>query len=194
MAQETPKQSHRQARTHEEWGKGKRYRVKGIPGVRDRSFNTSDDAKSWLAIAKADSKRGELHDPRDGSILLADYIEREWWPNQSYEPSTEAPTRSRIWNHIMPLLGSTALIEIDAAALRAFKAALLSRVADSTAEVIWTHLSGILTAAVEDKRLLKHPMKVHRSIKRPKRQEKKRRHGLALPWTRFELAFRSATA
>ncbi|MDT0266565.1 tyrosine-type recombinase/integrase [Streptomyces sp. DSM 44915] len=87
--------------------------------------------------------------------------------------------RSRIWNHIIPLLGSTALIEIDSAALRSFKADLLSRVADSSPEFIWIHLSSILTATVEDKRLLKHPMKVHRSVKRPKRQEKK-----AKAWSR----------
>ncbi|MDT0341270.1 tyrosine-type recombinase/integrase [Streptomyces litchfieldiae] len=65
------------------------------------------------------------------------------------------------------------LNDIDAAARRAFKAALLSRVDDSTAEVIWIHLSSMLTAAVEDKRLLKHRMQVHRSIKRPTRKEKK---------------------
>ncbi|MDI5968374.1 hypothetical protein POF50_003260 [Streptomyces sp. SL13] len=28
------------------WGEGKRYRVKGIPGVKDRSFDTSTDAKT----------------------------------------------------------------------------------------------------------------------------------------------------
>ncbi|WP_165956207.1 tyrosine-type recombinase/integrase [Streptomyces hainanensis] len=162
-----------------QWGKGLRYRVKGIPGVRDRSFGTSEDAKNWLAIATADHKRGEFHDPRDGSILLADYIEQEWWPNQSYEPSTAAPMRSRIWNHVIPLLGSFTLNDIDAAALRSFKSGLLSRVDDSTAETVWIHLSTVLTAAVEDKRLLKHPMKVHRSVKRPKRQEKK-----AKAWSR----------
>jgi len=31
------------------WGTGSRYRVKGIPGVRDRSFDTVADAKAWLA-------------------------------------------------------------------------------------------------------------------------------------------------
>ena len=27
------------------YGQGKRYRVKGIPGVQDRAFDTSEDAK-----------------------------------------------------------------------------------------------------------------------------------------------------
>lgn len=31
------------------YGKGKRYRVKRILGIQDRSFDTSEDAKRWLA-------------------------------------------------------------------------------------------------------------------------------------------------
>jgi len=56
------------------YGKGKRYKVAGIPGVRDRSFDTLEDAKAWLRRAATDEERGEFVDPRDGSITLADYI------------------------------------------------------------------------------------------------------------------------
>lgn len=96
------------------WGKGKRYRVKGIPGIQDRSFDTSKDAKQWLATAQADSKRGEFVDPRSGEITLGDYIEDHWWPSRTDEPSTAASMRSRIWNHIIPYLGMTPLRDIDA--------------------------------------------------------------------------------
>lgn len=48
------------------YGTGKRYRVKGIPGIQDRSFHTSEDAKQWLASAKTDSSRGEFVDPARG--------------------------------------------------------------------------------------------------------------------------------
>ncbi|MEV7087973.1 tyrosine-type recombinase/integrase [Streptomyces sp. NPDC093085] len=155
------------------WGKCKRYRVKGIPGIQDRSFDTSKDAKQWLASAKTDTKRGEFVDPRDGAISLNDYIEEYWWPGRTDEPSTKGPMRSRIWNHIIPLLGDFALREIDAASLRAFKAELLTRVEESTAEVIWRHLTTIFSAAVDDKRLLKNPCKAHRSVKPPKPSQKK---------------------
>ncbi|MFE2430688.1 integrase [Streptomyces sp. NPDC059373] len=155
------------------WGKCARYRVKGIPGVRDRSFDTSEDAKRWLATAKTDTTRGEFVDPRDGTIALADYIEEHWWPARTDEPSTAAPMRSRIWNHIIPLLGTLPLRDIDAAVLRAWKAQLLTRVEESTAEVIWIHLSTILGAAVDDDRLLKNPCKAHRTVKPPRRTKKK---------------------
>ncbi|GAQ54824.1 tyrosine-type recombinase/integrase [Streptomyces acidiscabies] len=161
------------------YGKGKRYRVKGIPGVQDRSFDTSEDAKSWLATAKTDAQRGEFIDPRAGDISLTDYIVNHWWPSRSDEPSTAAPMRSRIWNHIIPLLGDLSLREIDASALRSFAASLLSRVENTTAEVIWGHLSTILTCAADDKRILHNPIKVHKSVKAPRRTAKK-----AKAWTR----------
>jgi integrase len=155
------------------YGKGLRYRVKGIPGVQDRSFATSEDAKQWLASAKTDSGRGEFVDPRDGSISVTDYIVEHWWPGRTDEPSTAGPMRSRIWNHIIPLVGDIALKDIDASALRSFKAALLGRVEDSTGEVIWGHLTSIFNSAVDDKRLLRNPTKVHRSIKPPRAAETK---------------------
>lgn len=161
------------------WGKGKRYRVKGIPGVRDRSFDTSEDAKQWLANAQTDTTRGEFVDPRDGAIPLAQYIEKHWWPSRSDEPSTAAPMRSKIWNHIMPFLGATALRDIDAAALRAWTAQLLTRVEASTAQVIWIHLSTILESAVDDGRLVKNPCKAHRTVKAPKPVKKR-----AKAWSR----------
>ncbi|GAA3819310.1 tyrosine-type recombinase/integrase [Streptomyces chiangmaiensis] len=155
------------------WGQGKRYRVKGIPGVRDRSFDTSEDAKQWLAKAQTDTTRGEFVDPRDGAISLAQYIEKHWWPGRSDEPSTAAPMRSKIWNHIIPFLGATALRDIDAAVLRAWKAQLLTRVEASTAQVIWIHLSTILEAAVDDGRLVKNPCKARRTVKAPKPAKRK---------------------
>jgi integrase len=161
------------------WGKGMRYRVKGIPGVQDRSFETQADAKLWLSTATTDSRRGEFVDPRDGDITLTEYIEEHWWPSRTDEPSTANPMRSRIWKHIIPLLGSYALRDIDASALRAFKAELLSRVDVSTAEIIWIHMTTIFNAAVDDKRLLKSPAKVHRTVKRPKPAKSK-----AKAWSR----------
>lgn len=155
------------------WGKGQRYRVKGIPGIQDRSFGTSEDAKQWLASAKTDTSRGEFVDPRAGEITLGEYIGSHWWPSRTDEPSTAAPMRSRIWNHIVPLLGDVAPRDIDASALRTFKAELLSRIEDSTAEVTWVHLVTILNAAVDDKRLVKNPCTAHRTVKAPKRTQRK---------------------
>jgi hypothetical protein len=47
-----------------------RYLVKGIQGIRDRSFDTVADAKAWPAEAQTDSRLGDFVDARDGAISL----------------------------------------------------------------------------------------------------------------------------
>lgn len=159
---------------------GKRYKVAGIPGVRGRSFHRLEDAKTWLKQAATDSSRGEFVDPRRGDITLADYITKEWWPTRTDILTTQTSMESRIRNHIIgAAIGGLSLNKIDGAALRAWKAELLSRV-EGSAEVIWVHLSTILSAAVDDGRLLRNPCSVNRSVKPPKRKNEKAR---ALPRT-----------
>src|SRR4051812_40969171 len=84
------KQTGKRERTAQ-YGKDKRYRVKGIPGVQDRSFDTSEDAKQWLATARTDSSRGDFVDPRRGEISLTGYIVDHWWSARADEPSTAGP-------------------------------------------------------------------------------------------------------
>lgn len=80
---------------------------------------------------------------------------------------------SRIWNHIVPLLGAYPLRDIDATTLRTFKSKLLSRVETSTAETLWIHLTTIFNTAVDDMRLAKSPCKAYRTVKAPRRTKKK---------------------
>lgn len=160
------------------YGTGKRYKVAGIAGVRARSFDNVDDAKRWKAKAEHESSQGEFIDTRRGDMLLKDYIEQHWWPGRTDEPSTAGPMRSRIWRHIIPLLGAKRLRDIDAAALRVFKAELLTRV-DGSASVVWTHLSTILEAAVDDQRILRNPCRSSRTVKAPRPAK-----GKAKAWTR----------
>lgn len=160
------------------YGTGKRYKVAGIPGVRARSFELLEDAKRWKAKAEHESSTGEFVDTRRGDMLLKGYIEEHWWPGRTDEPSTAAPMKSRIWRHIIPLLGAKRLRDIDAAALRVFKADLLTRV-DGSAPVIWTHLSTILESAVDDQRILRNPCRSARTVKAPRPQT-----GKAKAWTR----------
>jgi integrase len=149
------------------YGQGKRYKVAGIAGVRARSFDVLEDAKRWKAKAEHESAQGEFIDSRRGDMLLKEYIEQHWWPGRTDEPSTKAPMKSRIWRHIIPLLGDKRLRDIDAAALRSFKAELLARV-DGSASVIWTHLSTILESAVDDQRIHRNPCRSSRTVKAPR--------------------------
>ncbi|WP_319117923.1 hypothetical protein [Streptomyces caniscabiei] len=82
------------------YGKGKRYKV-GIPGVRDRSFDILEDAKAWLRRSATDEERGEFVDPRDGSIVLADYIAQHWAPGVMGVPKTQDNQERRARLHII---------------------------------------------------------------------------------------------
>ncbi|MFI8448182.1 tyrosine-type recombinase/integrase [Streptomyces erythrochromogenes] len=165
------------------YGQGMRYKVAGIPNVKGRSFPDGKltQAKAWLAKAQHETSTGEFIDPRRGDLLLKDYIEDHWWPGRTDEPSTRDPMKSRIWGHIIPLLGDKRLRDIDAAALRIFRADLLSRV-DGSAHVIWVHLNTILKAAVDDLRIARNPCEAS-TVSAPRKPKSK-----AVAWNRQRVA------
>lgn len=141
------------------WGTNtKRYRVKGIPGVKDHSFDVLSDAKTWQATAYTDSKRQEFIDPRQGAIILGDYIKDEWWPSRTDPVGTANPMKSKIWNHIIGAnIGRQPMNVVDDKHLLAWRAELKTReLQDSTIEVIWNHLSTILQSAV-GRRIARNP-------------------------------------
>lgn len=156
------------------YGEGLRYKVAGIPGVKAKSFPDGKlaQAKAWKAKAEHETSTGEFVDPRRGDMLLKEYIEDHWWPGRTDEPSTRDPMRSRIWGHVIPLLGTKRLREIDASALRTFKAELLSRV-EGSAHVIWVHLNTILEAAADDQRIVRNPCRHSRSVQAPRKPKSK---------------------
>jgi hypothetical protein len=104
----------------ERYGKGKRYRAGGIPGVRDRSFDTLEDAKAWRRQSSTDQERGEFEDPRDGSVTLAEYIELQWTPGVRGAAKTRVSIEQRMRLHVVPHLGDMPLNKVSAAELRAY--------------------------------------------------------------------------
>ncbi|GGU52056.1 hypothetical protein GCM10010274_46210 [Streptomyces lavendofoliae] len=150
------------------YGKGKRYKVAGIPGVKARSFETLDDAKTWRAKAIIDSKRREFIDDRDGAMTLAAYIETEWWPTRQDPVGTAIPMKSKIWKHVIGTpLGRQPMNVIGDEHLLAWRKELRSRgLEDTTITVIWNHLSSIFKTAV-GKRIPKNPCSEARSDVRP---------------------------
>lgn len=147
------------------YGKGKRYKVTGIPGVRARSFDKKGDADAWKAKAEHEARQGEFIDPRRGEVLLADYIDGEWLPARVDTPATRDAVAGRL-GHIYALLGAQQLQAIRVPQLRVFLRDLQKRVGPSTAHEVWGYLSSILQAAVDDDRIRKNPCKA-KTIKLP---------------------------
>lgn len=156
------------------WGKGKRYRVAGIPGVRDRSFERKADADAWLADAQSKSRAGEFVDPRRGDLLLREYIEGEWWPGQTGDPATLETIKGRVWTHIVPRLGEMPLNIIRVPQLRVWLKGVGEDIGPGTINAVWGYLSSILQAAVEDERIPKNPCK-SKTVRPPKQPERKAR-------------------
>ncbi|MFI1886063.1 tyrosine-type recombinase/integrase [Streptomyces jumonjinensis] len=141
------------------YGKGSRYRVAGIPGVRDKSFDVLEDAKTWLRTASTDKDRGEFVDPRDGSIELTEYVGRFWWPGVRGVPATKKRMDERVRLHILPHLGTLALRDITAAVLRGYITTLEDEVSPRYARQILAALSNIFETAIDDKRLVRNALR-----------------------------------
>jgi integrase len=150
------------------YGKCKRYRVAGIPGVRKRSFETLEEAKTWKSTAITDTKRHEFIDARDGEVLLGDYITVEWWPKRTDPVGTAHPMKSKVFTHIVGTeLGRTPMGSIRDDHLLSWRAELKARsLADSTIEVIWNHLSSVFQSAV-GKRIARNPCRTAGGDVRP---------------------------
>ncbi|MEU6964364.1 tyrosine-type recombinase/integrase [Streptomyces chrestomyceticus] len=155
------------------YGKGSRYRVSGIPGVRDRSFETLEDAKAWLRRSSTDQERGEFVDPRDGSILLEDYVQRFWFPGMSGSIKTRQNQSRKVLLHVLPHLGQVPLRDVTAARLRAYIADLEKSCSPQYARAILGALSSIFETAIDDKRLIRNPMRA-KSVRWPKADEVRR--------------------
>lgn len=160
-------------------GQGKRYKVAGIPGVRQRSFPDKQlaAAKKWLADAQTDSGRGDWYDPRDGTITLGDYVRVHWWPTTRYPPTSKAPVKSRVFNHILPYAGALSLNRIGFDEIRAWQTWAERRIDVGTLVVAWAHFSSILQAAYKAKRIPANPFR-DPDLRAPRLPKSK-----ALAWT-----------
>ncbi|MFK8850420.1 hypothetical protein [Streptomyces sp. Ac-502] len=162
------------------YGKGKRYKVTGIPGVRARSFDAIADAKRWKAKAEHETSQGEFLDPRLGRITLTEYIEDHWLPARHDDPATRRTILGRL-KHIEAHLGATEIGAIKAQQLRLFLKELQSRIGPNTTLGVWGYLSAILQAAVDDERIRKNPCKT-KSITLPTLPDRE-----VQPWTREQV-------
>ncbi|WP_405964770.1 site-specific integrase [Streptomyces sp. NBC_00723] len=168
-----------QKRKTQRWGQGKRYRVAGVSGVKDRSFDKlhgPEGANAWLAKAQHESAAGEFVDPRRGQMLLRDYIDQEWWPRLDYDnPSTEHTIRGRVWTHIVPHLGDYPLNAIKTPQLGEWLKTLKATAGPGTGNEAWRYLSSIFQAAIDDDRLGRNPCRRQTTLRVPAKPPAKAR-------------------
>ncbi|MEU1433961.1 site-specific integrase [Streptomyces sp. NPDC005786] len=143
-------------------GQGKRWRVAGIPGVRDRSFKVLEGdggAKAWLKEAATDTTRGAFYDPRDGSMPLDEYVREHWWPTLRKAPTTKEVMERRVFNHILPHVGSLPLNRIGHDEVKLWVTKAEQKLDTATLRATWAHFSSILQAAHKAKRVPENPFR-----------------------------------
>ncbi|WP_251071708.1 site-specific integrase [Streptomyces sp. ISL-43] len=137
------------------------------------SFDVLEDAKGWLRRSGTDSERGEFVDPRDGSITLTDFVTRHWRAGVRGAPGTVKRVDERVRLHILPHLGAVALRDVSATVLRGYIATLEGECSPRYARQILTSLSNIFETAIDDKRLVRNPMRA-KTVRWPKAPDEDR--------------------
>ena len=152
-------------------GKGDRYRVRYIaPDGRERSKSFPDRAKraaeEFLSGVEADKVRGTYVDPAAGKQPFDEFAER-WLRSHPLDESTRQTVRSRVRNHLIPYFRGRAIGAIRPSTIRDWDRELITKqLAVNTRVVLFAHLSGIMTAAVDDGLIVKNPCSA-KSVRTP---------------------------
>ena len=153
-------------------GKGQRYRVRYIaPDGKERSQSFPDRqkkaAEDFLVTTETSKLRGAYVDPRAGRVTFRQYAD-DWLKDQTFEETTRESVEQRFRTHLHPYFGDRALIQIEPSTVRAWDRGLqVKKVAPAYRRVLFALLSTVLSAAVDDERIVKNPCSA-KSVKAPK--------------------------
>lgn len=105
---------------------------------------------------------GAYVDPARSRTTVTDFY-RTWSARQPWRPSTRESVRTRIDNHVLPVLGARPFSSLRRGDVEAWLAG--RRLAPSTAGIALQQLSSMLEAAVADGLIARNPA---RGVRRPK--------------------------
>jgi integrase len=166
------------------YGKGMRYKVRYYVGSEEKSESFPDKqlkrAQTFLSKMQTDVLTGTYVDPEAGKMRLKDYA-TQWRKGQSSDPISQQTIGAKLNGLVWPFFGDRFLSEITTAKIRDWLEWMQTNgqhgpTTTSYRAQVFDTLSAILSAAVEDKKILVNPCKA-KSIKRPKPEERKVR-----PW------------
>ncbi|MFD6988734.1 tyrosine-type recombinase/integrase [Streptomyces sp. NPDC059943] len=163
-------------------GTGMRYRARYVgPDGTEKSKSFPDrqksKAESWLSKTAADMDSGQYIDPKLAQTTFREYAER-WLKAQTSDPTSRESVNSQIRLHALPYLGSRPLGSFKPLHIREWLSELERAVpATSYRRVIYSSVSGILNAAVDDEYLRRNPCSAS-TVQAPARNTQK-----VAPWT-----------
>jgi integrase len=164
------------------YGKGMRYKVRYLdPDGKEVSRSFPDRAKrqadEFLHKVENEKREGGYLDPNGAKVKFRDYAE-QWLSGQSFKSTTRVNVPSRLKNQAYPFLGNLELGAITPTTIRTWIRWMKDRgTAQSYRHVCFVHVSAILSAAVDDKKIAANPCQA-RSITKPTPGQNK-----IVPWT-----------
>lgn len=156
------------------YGKGKRWqaRYRDPDGhERTKDFARRADAERFVATITADVLRGAFVDPNAGKVTFSDFAER-WLDAQTFTESTREATELRLRLHAIAHFGQRELRSIKPSVIQAWIRGLQQELAPTYVRTIFTNVSTVLSAAVDDGLIVTNPCKA-RSVRLPQREQRK---------------------
>ncbi|NSC21365.1 site-specific integrase [Streptomyces albus subsp. chlorinus] len=163
-------------------GTGMRYRARYVgPDGTEKSKSFPDGqkrrAEKWLSKTEADMDSGQYVDPKAARTTFRQYAEN-WLATQTTDATTREPVSAQVRLHAIPYLGTRPLGSFQPEHIRDWLSKLEKAVpASSYRRVIFSTVSSLFTAAVDDGHLAKNPCRA-RSVRAPARGD-----GRVVPWS-----------
>lgn len=143
--------------------------------ARAKTFPRKVDADRYAATISADIVRGHYFDPDAGKVPFEEYA-LKWLAAQTFDEGTYEATELRLRLHAYPFLGPQLLSEIQPSTIQTWLRGL-EGLAPTYRRVLYSNVSTVFTAAVDDKMIQQNPCAA-KSVRRPKLDPKK-----VVPWT-----------
>ncbi|WP_369370589.1 tyrosine-type recombinase/integrase [Promicromonospora sp. Populi] len=152
-----------------------RWREPGTEKQPSKSFTKKTDAENHVIEMEGDKLRGEYIAANAGKITFRAYT-AEWLAARTFDPNTRQHVVSRLDLHVLPVLGDKTLDAIKPLTVQGWLKGLEDKLAGSSRQVIFVHVSSILASAVDDGLIRKNPCKA-KSVTVPKAEPKR-----VIPW------------
>lgn len=134
---------------------------------RSKSFPTKAPASRFRSKVEHDLLAGVYFDPARGQLHFAEWLE-VWQRDQPWTDSTALAVASRVENHIVPVLGHHRIGSLRPSHIRAWVKDRHGKLAPTTLETTFAHLTSSLNAAVADRLIPTNPAKGVQLPKAPK--------------------------
>ena len=140
---------------------------------RRKTFRRKAEAVAFRNTVEADKLRGTYLDVDAGRISFRAYA-AEWLASRTFSPLTYEATELRLRLHVLPVIGNLELRQIKPSTIQKLLRSM--ELAETYRRVIFSNVSAIFSAAVDDDLIAKNPCKAS-SVTRPATSRRK-----VVPW------------